>query len=67
MSIENDVILEFKQRVSNSNITKIEGMRFCDEQITLSMRTMFVGDNNAIKMTQRFNEVHPINATFSGV
>ena len=48
---ENDAILEFKQRVSNSNITKIEGMRFCDEQITLSMKTMFVRENNAIKMT----------------
>ena len=32
---ENDAILEFKQRVLNSNVTKIEGMRFCDEQITL--------------------------------
>ena len=57
---ENDAILEIKQCVSISNITKIECLKSCDEQITLSMKTMFVGDNNAIKMTQRFNEVHPI-------
>ena len=24
-------------------------MKSCDEQITLSLKTMFVGDNNAIK------------------
>ena len=52
MSSENDALLEFKRRVSNFNITKIECMESCDEQITLSMKTMFVGDNNAIKITQ---------------
>ena len=46
---ENDAILEIKQCVSISNITKIECLKSCDEQITLSMKTMFVGDNNAIK------------------
>ena len=67
--VENDAVLEFKRRVSNSNITitKIECMKSCDKQITLSMKTMFVRENNAIKMTQRFNEVHPIKATSSGV
>ena len=45
---ENDAILEFKWR-SNSNITKIECMKSCDEQITLPKKTMFVGENNAIK------------------
>ena len=48
---KNNAMLEFKQRVSNSNITKIEGMRFCGEQITLLIKTMFVRENNAIKMT----------------
>ena len=46
---ENAAILEFKQRVSNSNITKIECMKSCDKQSMLSMKTTFVGDNNAIK------------------
>ena len=32
-------------------------MKFCDEQITLSMKSMFVGENNAIKMTQKFNKL----------
>ena len=47
--IENNAILEIKQRVSNTNITKIECMKSCDKQITLSMISMFVGENNAIK------------------
>ena len=50
------------------NITKIESMKSsCDKQITLSIKPMFVGENKAIKMTQRFNKVHPIKATSSGV
>ena len=56
----NDVIIEIKQCISISNITKIKCVKSCDEQITLSMKKMFVGENNAIKMTKRFNEVHPI-------
>ena len=64
---ENDAILEIKQRVSISNITNIECMKYCNKQITLSIISMFVGDNNAIKMTQRFYEVHPITATSSDV
>ena len=59
MIIENDVILEFDQCVSNSNIPKIECMKSCEKQITLSMIAMFVGENNAIKTPQRFNKVHP--------
>ena len=47
--LENDDVLEFEQCVSNSNIAKIECMRFCDKQITLSTISMFVGENNAIK------------------
>ena len=46
---ENDDVLEFEQYVSNSNIAKIECMRFCDKQITLSIKSMFVGENKAIK------------------
>ena len=46
---ENDAILEIKQHVSISNITKIECMKSCDEQITLSMKPMFLEENNAIK------------------
>ena len=37
------------------------------KKTTLSTKTMFVGDNNAIKTTQRFNEVHPIMSTSSVV
>ena len=40
---------EIKRRVSISNIIKIECMKSCDKQITLSMISVFVGDNNAIK------------------
>ena len=46
---ENDAILEIKQLVSISNITKIECMKSCDKQITLLMISMFIGDNNAMK------------------
>ena len=46
---ENDDVLEFEQCVSDSNIARIECMRFCDKQITLSTISMFVGENNAIK------------------
>ena len=59
MSVENDAILKFEHCVSNSNIAKIECMKSCGKQNTLSMILMFVGENNAIKATQRFNEVHP--------
>ena len=41
-------------------------MKFNDEQITLSMKTIFVRDNNAIKMTMIY-EVHPILTTSSEV
>ena len=64
---ENDAILEFEQCASNSNIPKIECMKSGDKQITLSMISMFVGENNAIKMTQKFNEAHAIKATSSSV
>ena len=49
MVFKNDAILEIKRRVLISNITKIECMKSCDKQITLSMISMFVEDNNAIK------------------
>ena len=49
LGVENDDILEFEQCVSNSNIAKIECMRFCDKKIKLSMISIFVGENKAIK------------------
>ena len=47
--IENGDVLEFEQCVSNSNIAKIECMKFSDKQITLSMISMFVAESKAIK------------------
>ena len=38
-------------------------MKNCDKQITLSMKKLFLGENNTIKMTQRFNKVHQFKAT----
>ena len=49
VNAENDAMLEIKQRDSISNIAKINCMKSCDKQIALSMKTMFIGDNNAIK------------------
>jgi hypothetical protein len=45
---ENDAILEIKRRVSTSNITKIESAKSYAKQITLTIKSMFVGDKNAI-------------------
>ena len=37
--------LESKKQFSNSNIIKIEGMKYLDEQITISMKkTMYEGN-----------------------
>ena len=52
--------LESKKQFSNSNITKIEGMKYLDEHITISMKmTMYEGNKMQIKDTSIY-EVHPM-------
>ena len=54
-------MLEIKRCISiSNNITKIECMKSCDKQITLSMNPMFVGNNKAInrhKELTRFTQI----------
>ena len=48
VGIEMRASLESKNKFSNSNITKIEDMKYLDKQITTSVKiTMYEGNNNA--------------------
>ena len=60
MGTEMRARLYFKKQFSNSDITKIEGMKYLDEQITLSMKRQCLKEIEIQTMDISIYEVHPL-------